>query len=123
MKNRDKGKDTQPSHTDIEYGREPFRAGNPESFKKDAKDRNTPYKATEDVTGTVMQCNQADRCITSGNHNEDHHMIHLTQASVNGFGRINGMINRACCIKKNHSEDKNCKCRNMKRSILTGSSP
>ena len=25
-------------------------------------------------------------------------MIHLTQASVNSFGRINGMINRACCI-------------------------
>ena len=123
MKNWNKGKDTQPSHTDIKHGREPFRAGDPESLKKDTKDRNAPYKSTEDVTNTIMQCNQADWSVASCNHNENHHMIHLTQATVNGFCRINGMINRACCIEKDHSEDKNCQCRDMKRSIFTGSSP
>ena len=55
MKNWNKGKDTQPSHTDIKHGREPFRAGDPESLKKDTKDRNAPYKSTEDVTNTIMQ--------------------------------------------------------------------
>ena len=33
VKNRDKGKDAQPSHTDIKHRREPFRAGDPETLK------------------------------------------------------------------------------------------
>lgn len=33
LENRDKGKYTKPAHTDIEDGRQPFRAVDPESFQ------------------------------------------------------------------------------------------
>ena len=41
---------------------------------------------------------KAHRRIASSDHYKDHHMIQLLQSAVHLRRRINGMINRACCI-------------------------
>ena len=116
MKNRDKCQYAQPAHSDIQNGRNPFGTADPETFQNDSEDCNSPYKSAEDITGSIMQCNETNRSIASGNHNEDHHVIHFSESAVDFLCRVNGMIYGACCIKQDHSQYKNAQCNNVNRS-------
>ena len=75
-----------------------------------------------DIAGSVMKCDETDWSITSCNHNKDHHVIHFSEPTVYFLCRIYRMVNRTCCIEKDHSENKNSKCCNMQRCIFTMSS-
>ena len=66
-----------------------------------------------------MENNQAYRCVASGNHYKNHHMIHLAQTAVDFLCRVNRMINCAGCIKQNHCEDKNAQSYDMNHIIGT----
>ena len=60
-----------------------------------------------------MKGNEADRRVTSCNHDKDHHVIHLAEPAVNFLTGIYRVINGAGCIKKNHCKNKNCQSSNV----------
>lgn len=70
-----KGENTGPSHSDIQYGRKPFRAINPECFDQDSGNRDAPYKKQKRNPGLAVEYKQTDRSVCSGNQYGDHHMI------------------------------------------------
>ena len=45
--------DTDPAHGDVDQGREPFGAGDPEGFDQDSGDRDAPHKAKQHPAGVV----------------------------------------------------------------------
>ena len=53
-----------------------------------------------------MKNDQADRCVASGNHDENHHVIQLLQAAVNLICGIYRVIQRAGSIQQHHGENK-----------------
>lgn len=77
VEDRYKSQDTQPAHSNIDYGGKPFRAVDPAAFEDHADDGNSPYQCTEDVTGAAVKDDQAYRCIAACDHHEDHHVIHF----------------------------------------------
>ena len=77
VEDRHESQDTQPAHSNIDYGGKPFRAVDPAAFEDHADDGNSPYQCTEDVTGAAVKDDQAYRCIAACDHHEDHHVIHI----------------------------------------------
>ena len=70
-------KDADPAHSDIENGRDPFGAEDPEEFQDHAQDGDGPYGDQHGKSGFSAQNQKADWGITAGDQNEDHHMIHF----------------------------------------------
>ena len=77
-----------------------------------------------------MKGNEADRRVTSCNHDKDHHVIHLAEPAVNfltgiyrvieGVALLNFVVETALqlagiadYIKKNHCKNKNCQSSNV----------
>ena len=121
VEDRHESQDTQPAHSNIDYGGKPFRAVDPAAFEDHADDGNSPYQCTEDVTGAAVKDDQAYRCIAACDHHEDHHVIHFFQAAVHLGGGIYRMVKSACQIKQDHGEDKNTHCKNVKDICASGS--
>ena len=65
VEDRHESQDTQPAHSNIDYGGKPFRAVDPAAFEDHADDGNSPYQCTEDVTGAAVEDDQAYRCIAA----------------------------------------------------------
>ena len=57
VEDRDEGQNTEPSHSDIDHRREPFRAVDPAALKDHSDDGNSPYKCTEDIAGAAVKDN------------------------------------------------------------------
>lgn len=57
VEDRNEGQNTEPSHSDVDYGGEPFRAVNPAALKDHSDDSNSPYKCTEDIAGAAVKDN------------------------------------------------------------------
>lgn len=55
VEDRNEGQNTEPSHSDVDYGGEPFRAVNPAALKDHSDDSNSPYKCTEDIAGAAVK--------------------------------------------------------------------
>lgn len=104
--NWNKCQHAKPSHSDIQNRGYPFGTVDPEAFQDNAEKGNCPDQSTEDVSQFIMKSNEAYRCVASGNHNKDHHMVHFAEPAVDLFCRINGVINSTCRIEQEHSQDK-----------------
>ena len=70
-------KNTEPAHGNVDQGRKPLGAGNPQRVDEDAHGGNAPYQCQKEPAGAVAQNQHADRCIASGNQKIDHNMIQL----------------------------------------------
>ena len=57
VEDRDEGQNTEPSHSDIDHRREPFRAVDPAALKDHSDDGNSPYTWTEDIAGAAVKDN------------------------------------------------------------------
>ena len=110
---REKGQDTQPAHSNVQYRGNPFGAGYPEGFKKDSKDCCGPYQGAKGVSYRIVKDDQADGGVASCYHNKDHHMIQLLQSAVHLRRRINGMMKSTCRIKQHHRKNKHSQCHDM----------
>ncbi len=121
MKNRDKCKDTCPTHSNVEDGRYPFWTSNPKSFQKNAKYGNRPNDSAKDISDFVMKGNEADWRIASGNHNENHHVIQFTKSAVYFCSGVYRVVNGACRIKQDHAEYKNTEREYMQSIFCAGS--
>lgn len=51
--NLTKSQDADPAHGNVDHGREPFGAGDPEGFDQDSGDRDAPHKAKQHPAGVV----------------------------------------------------------------------
>ena len=102
VKDWNKSQYAQPSHSDIEDGGDPFGAVDPAALQNNSGDCNDPYQGTQDIADFIMQGNEAYRGVASGNHDKDHHVIHLSETPVDFLCGVYGMVYGACSIKQNH---------------------
>lgn len=121
VEDRNEGQNTEPAHSDVDHRREPFRAVDPAALKDHSDDSNSPYKCTEDIAGAAVKDDKAYRSIAACDHDEDHHVIHFFQTAVYFSGGVYGMIKSAGQIKKDHGQDENTHCKNMKHISTSGS--
>ena len=121
VEDRYKSQDTQPAHSNVDHGGEPFRAVDPAALKDHTDDGDSPYQSTEDISGAAVKNDQAYRRVAACDHYEDHHVIHFFQAAVYLGGGIYRMVKSACQIKQDHGEDKNTHCKNVKDICASGS--
>ncbi len=77
-----KGQNTNPSHGNIDKGRNPFGAGDPEGIDDHACNGDSPYESQKGPAGFVTQNEDAHRGIGSGNQNENHHVVNLSENLV-----------------------------------------
>ena len=110
VKDRHESEYAQPAHSDIDYRRNPFRAGDPAALEDHTDNGNGPDKRTENISGAAMKNDEAYRGIAAGDHDEDH----FFQAAVHLGGGIYRVIKCAGQIKQDHSQDKNAHSKNMK---------
>ena len=75
VQNLGKCQNAGPSHSDIEHGGNPFRAVYPKSFQNDSKYSDAPHNGQKGITQSASDCNEANRCIGSGNEYGYHHMV------------------------------------------------
>lgn len=120
VEDRDEGQNTEPAHSNVDHRREPFRAVDPAALKDHSNDGNRPYKRTEDIAGAAVEDDEAHRSIAACDHDEDHHVIHFFQAAVYPGCGIHGVIECAGQIKKDHGQDENTHCENMKYISTSG---
>ena len=73
------------------------------------------------VTGVIFKDDQANRCVSSGNQDENHHVVDLPQNFINVLGNIKGMVGRAGSVEQNHANDKHRQRRKMARICLLSS--
>ena len=64
---------------DIENGRYPFRAIDPEGLDQNSYNGDPPNNGKQDQSGTSFQSDQTDWSIASCNKDKDHHVIDLFQ--------------------------------------------
>ena len=105
-----------PSHGNVNQGRKPFRACNPQSVDKDTHNGNAPHQGQHGPAGFIAQDNHAYRRIGACYQNKNHHMVYLAQQLINLRGDIQGMVYRAGRIKANHAQNENCQCADMHMS-------
>ena len=53
VEDRDEGQNTEPSHSDVDYGGEPFRAVDPECFHEHSCRCNAPHCCKEGISGSA----------------------------------------------------------------------
>lgn len=102
-----KSKDTQPAHSDIENGGEPFRTGNPEQFEDDACQGNSPDQDKQTQSLGSAENHDTYRCVGTGNEDENHTVVDFFQLFICAWAKIKGMVGSAGAIQKNHTEHKN----------------
>ena len=107
--------DAYPAHRDVDHGGEPLRAVDPERVDENPGNRDTPDERQKPVTGVISKDDQANRCVSSGNQDENHHVVDLTQDFINVLGNIKGVVGRAGGIEQNHADDKHSQRRKMAR--------
>ena len=98
--------DTGPSHTDIEQGRNPFRAVDPEGFEKNSEDSNTPDDSKQGISEGPANSDQADRCIRSCNKDGNHHMVKFFQTFIDFFINIQRVIKCTGSVEQQHTYNK-----------------
>ena len=77
-----KGEHADPAHGNVDQGRKPLGAGNPQRVDEDAHGGNAPYQCQKEPAGAVAQNQHADRRVGPGDQDKDHHMICLAQHTV-----------------------------------------
>ncbi len=77
-----KGQQTYPAHADVQDGRHPFWAGDPEGFEYDSQQSDAPDQRQHTVAQGSADGDKAYRGVGSGNEDEDHHMVHFFQTFV-----------------------------------------
>lgn len=121
VEDRYEGQNTEPAHSDVDHRREPFRAVDPAALKDHSDDGNSPYKRTEDIAGAAVEDDEAYRSIAACDHDKDHHVVHFFQAAIYFCCGVHGVIKGAGQIKKDHGQDENTHCENMKHIGTSGS--
>ena len=86
--------DADPSHADVEYGRKPFGAGDPECLDDDPHQCDAPDQSQKHPASPVTQHDQADGGIGSCDQDKDHHMVDFFQDPVDLWRDIQGMVER-----------------------------
>ena len=71
-----------PSHPDVENGRYPFRAIDPEGLDQNSYNSDPPNNGKQNQSGTSFQSDQTDWSIASGDKDKDHHVIDLFQYRI-----------------------------------------
>ncbi len=104
VKQLGEGKDACPSHGDIQDGRNPFRTVNPKQLQDASQKGDAPYGNQHERTGHAREHQQADRCVTAGNQNKDHHMIDLFADTVGPFRCIESVVASACTVQGDHAQ-------------------
>lgn len=80
--NLSKGQHADPAHGNVNQGRKPFGAGDPQRVYENACSGNAPYQRQKEPAGAVAQNQHTDRSVGPGNQNENHHVVHLAQHAV-----------------------------------------
>jgi len=93
------GKNTQPSHGQIQKRRNPFRTCNPERLQNDSANSHRPDGSQQNGPCFFLQHTEADRCVGTGDHDRDHHVVQLFEYSGFLLFQNNSMIYRARCIE------------------------
>ena len=97
--------DAHPAHRDIDHGGEPLRAVDPEGVDDDSHDRDAPDEGQHPVSGTVSEDDEAYRSVSSGDQDEDHHVIDLSEKFIDMLRDIEGVVDRTCGVEKDHTDD------------------
>ena len=97
--------DAYPAHRDVDHGREPLRAVDPEGIDDNAHDGNAPDKGQHPVAGLISEDDQAHRRVGSGDQDEDHHVVDLPENFVDMFRDVEGVVDRACGVEQDHADD------------------
>ena len=97
--------DAHPAHRDIDHGGEPLRAVDPEGVDDDSHDRDAPDEGQHPVAGTVSEDDEAYRSVSSGDQDEDHHVIDLSENFIDMFRDIEGVIDGTCGVEQDHTDD------------------
>lgn len=97
--------DAYPAHRNIDHGGEPLRAVDPEGIDDDAHDGDAPYQRQHPVSGLVSENDQAHRSVGSGDQDEDHHVIDLSENFIDMFRDIEGVIDGTCGVEQDHTDD------------------
>ena len=113
MEDWHKSKDTEPSHSNVQNRGNPFRTVDPQCFQKDSHNGYCPYKTAENIADSIVKRNETYRCIASGDHNKNHHMIYFAKSAVYFFCGVYRVINGTCRIEKDHCQYKYCKSSNV----------
>ena len=98
--------DAQPSHRDVEDGRDPLRTIDPEELQDAAQKGDAPDDRQHRQTAPFSQREQADRRIAAGDEDEDHHVVDLLAQCVGAFAGIKGVVTGACGIQPGHRQRK-----------------
>lgn len=99
------GQHTNPAHSDINNGREPFGACDPAGHDDDAYDGDSPDEGQHIPAGFISENDNADGGIGSGDQDEDHHVVDLSKHFVDCGGDIQRMIDGAGRIEQDHAAD------------------
>ena len=93
-----------PAHADIQNGRYPLRAVDPESLDDDSGDRNTPHNREQNDSGFATKHEQTDRSVASGDQDTNHHMVDFFQNFINPRRAVKCMVCGAGCIEQNQAD-------------------
>lgn len=97
--------DAYPAHRNIDHGGEPLRAVDPEGVDDDSHDRDAPDEGQHPVSGTVSEDDEAYRSVSSGDQDEDHHVIDLSEKFIDMLRDIEGVVDRTCGVEQDHTDD------------------
>ncbi len=99
------GCEADPAHGDINHGRNPFGAINPDGIEDYTDDCDEPDEGQESEADRIAQDDQAYRSVGSCDQNENHHVIDLFKHLIDMVGDIQGMINGAGSVEQDHADD------------------
>ena len=97
-----------PAHGNVDQRRKPFRTVDPQGVDDDSDKCDGPDESQKAVAHRVSQDDQADRSISSGDQNENHHMINFFQHFVELFGNIECVVCSAGRVEKDHADNEDC---------------
>lgn len=76
---RSKYQKANPSHSNVNCGRKPFRTGNPNHIDEHSGDGNAPYKGKQGIPHTSAKHDQAYGSVGTGNQYKYHHMVNFAK--------------------------------------------
>lgn len=83
-----------------------MRAVDPANLENGSYNRDRPYCDKERNADGLRQYDQADRSIGACNEHEDHGVVNLAQHPVDALRNVKGVVDRACTIQADHTDDK-----------------
>lgn len=101
------GQYADPAHGNVQYGGEPFRAGDPECFYQDSGQCDAPYECAQAVAGSAAQYDQTYGGVGTCDEDEYHHVIDLSENPVGTLGKVQGVVGGTGSVKQDHTSDKN----------------